>query len=109
MRLAGRTVTGTLLFVLGFAAVFTSCGAAFGAAGAVLITHYEAITRVLGGFTIALGSLQLVDLRLQPGELGLWLGSSSTSSRPSRSDRRAKPGHTAIRTSFLHRLLDDLL
>lgn len=51
----GRTVTGTLLFVLGFAAVFTSYGAAFGAAGAVLITHQDLIVRILGAFTIMLG------------------------------------------------------
>ena len=55
VRLPGRTVTGTLLFVLGFAAVFTSYGAAFGAAGAVLITHQDLIIRVLGAFTIVLG------------------------------------------------------
>lgn len=51
----GRTVAGTLLFVLGFAAVFTSYGAAFGAAGSVLLAHQEAITRVLGVVTILLG------------------------------------------------------
>lgn len=51
----GRTVTGTVLFVLGFAAVFTSYGAAFGAAGAVLITYQEPIVRILGVLTIALG------------------------------------------------------
>ncbi|MBA3266479.1 MAG: cytochrome c biogenesis protein CcdA [Nocardioidaceae bacterium] len=50
-----RTVTGTLLFVLGFAAVFTSYGAAFGAAGNLLIAHQDVITRVLGVFTILLG------------------------------------------------------
>ena len=50
-----RTVTGTLLFVLGFAAVFTSYGALFGAAGAFLITYQEPITKVLGILTIALG------------------------------------------------------
>ena len=55
VRLPGRTVTGTLLFVVGFAAVFTSYGAAFGAAGALLITHQELIIRVLGVFTIVLG------------------------------------------------------
>lgn len=55
IRRPSRTVTGTLLFVLGFAAVFTSYGAAFGAAGAVLITHQEAIIKVLGALTIALG------------------------------------------------------
>jgi cytochrome c-type biogenesis protein len=50
-----RTVTGTLLFVLGFAAVFTSYGALFGAAGAFLITYQETITKVLGVLTIVLG------------------------------------------------------
>jgi cytochrome c-type biogenesis protein len=55
MAAPGRTVTGTLLFVLGFAAVFTSYGAAFGAAGALLITYQDLIIRVLGGFTIVLG------------------------------------------------------
>jgi cytochrome c-type biogenesis protein len=50
-----RTVLGTLLFVLGFAAVFTSYGAAFGAAGALLITYQDLIIRVLGVFTIVLG------------------------------------------------------
>lgn len=55
LRLPSRTVTGTLLFVLGFAAVFTSYGAAFGAAGAMLIIHQDLIIRVLGAFTIVLG------------------------------------------------------
>jgi cytochrome c-type biogenesis protein len=55
-RLApSRTVTGTLLFVLGFAVVFTSYGALFGAAGAFLITYQDPITKVLGAFTIVLG------------------------------------------------------
>ncbi len=55
LRLPSRTVTGTLLFVLGFAAVFTSYGAAFGAAGKILIIHQDLIIRVLGGVTIVLG------------------------------------------------------
>lgn len=55
LRRPGRTVTGTLLFVLGFAAVFTSYGAAFGAAGAFLITYQGPIIKVLGVFTILLG------------------------------------------------------
>ncbi|MQA03882.1 MAG: cytochrome c biogenesis protein CcdA [Streptosporangiales bacterium] len=51
----GRTVAGTALFVLGFAAVFTSYGAAFGAIGTVLLVHQAAVYRVLGVLTIALG------------------------------------------------------
>jgi cytochrome c-type biogenesis protein len=53
--LRSGTVIGTVLFVLGFAAVFTSYGAVFGALGASLIQHQLTITRVLGGFTILLG------------------------------------------------------
>jgi cytochrome c-type biogenesis protein len=55
LRRPSRPVTGTFLFVLGFAAAFTSYGAAFGAAGAVLITYQDPITKVLGAFTILLG------------------------------------------------------
>ena len=50
-----RTVAGSLLFVLGFAAVFTSYGAAFGAIGTTLLIHQQAVTRVLGVLTIILG------------------------------------------------------
>jgi cytochrome c-type biogenesis protein len=53
--LTSRTVLGTLLFVLGFAAVFTSYGAAFGAVGTVLLVHQDLIIKVLGGLTIMLG------------------------------------------------------
>jgi cytochrome c-type biogenesis protein len=51
----GRTLLGGLLFVAGFAAVFTSYGAAFGALGAVLLEHQETLIRVLGVITILLG------------------------------------------------------
>jgi cytochrome c-type biogenesis protein len=54
-RWMGRTVAGTLLFVLGFSAVFTSYGVAFGAAGTVLLAHQTAVTRILGGLTMVLG------------------------------------------------------
>jgi cytochrome c-type biogenesis protein len=50
-----RTVLGSILFVLGFAAVFTSYGALFGAFGALLIAHQETLVRVLGVLTILLG------------------------------------------------------
>ncbi|NUR99641.1 MAG: cytochrome c biogenesis protein CcdA [Kribbellaceae bacterium] len=53
--LRSRTVVGTALFVLGFAAVFTSYGALFGAAGTALLAHQVAVTRVLGVLTIGLG------------------------------------------------------
>jgi len=50
-----RAVGGTVLFILGFAAVFTSYGAAFGAVGTVLLAHQTAVNRILGALTIALG------------------------------------------------------
>lgn len=48
-------VIGTGLFVLGFAAVFTSYGALFGAVGHTLITHQDLLLRILGVLTIVLG------------------------------------------------------
>jgi len=51
----GRMVAGALLFVLGFTAVFTSFGAAFGGLGRVLLEQQRVITSVLGAITIVLG------------------------------------------------------
>jgi cytochrome c-type biogenesis protein len=51
----GRMVVGTLLFVLGFTAVFVSYGALFGSLGATLLDHADVITRILGVLTILLG------------------------------------------------------
>ncbi|HYU86123.1 MAG TPA: cytochrome c biogenesis protein CcdA, partial [Kribbellaceae bacterium] len=51
----GRMLAGTLLFVLGFTAVFVLTGVTFGAAGEALLAHQKLITRVLGGVTIVLG------------------------------------------------------
>ena len=62
-----RTVTGTLLFVLGFALVFTSYGAAFGAVGELLLVHQDAIIKVLGGLTIGLGVMFTGALGRVPG------------------------------------------
>lgn len=50
-------IYGGGLFVLGFAAVFTSYGALFGGLGTLLIEHQVALTRVLGVVTISLGLL----------------------------------------------------
>lgn len=60
----GRTVLGTLLFVLGFSAVFVSLGALFGGIGSTLLEYQDAITRVLGALTIVLG---LAFLGVLPG------------------------------------------
>jgi cytochrome c-type biogenesis protein len=52
-----RVVAGTVLFVLGFSALYTSYGVAFGSFGTALRTHQRAVTIVLGALTIALGLL----------------------------------------------------
>jgi cytochrome c-type biogenesis protein len=51
----GRMLAGTLLFVLGFSAVFVVTGVTFGVVGETLLEHQSVITRVLGGVTIVLG------------------------------------------------------
>lgn len=56
-RPTGRMVTGTVLFVLGFSAVFALIGLAVGGVGQLLQTHTAGITQVLGGVTILLGLL----------------------------------------------------
>jgi len=63
----GRTLVGTGLFVLGFAVVFTSYGAAFGGAGFLLQRYELGLTRVLGALTILLGAMFLGWLPRLPG------------------------------------------
>jgi len=50
-----RTLLGAVLFVAGFAAVFTSYGALFGSFGSLLMTHQDTLVRILGVLTILLG------------------------------------------------------
>lgn len=50
-----RVVLGAVLFVAGFAAVFTSYGVLFGTFGALLIAHQGTLIRVLGVLTIIFG------------------------------------------------------
>lgn len=50
-----RVLLGSVLFVLGFSAVFVSFGAAFGYIGAELLERQTAVDRVLGILTIILG------------------------------------------------------
>lgn len=56
-RRRSRATIGALLFVAGFAAVFASYGALFGAFGAQLALHQDVVLRVSGVLTIALGLL----------------------------------------------------
>lgn len=50
-----RLLLGTALFVGGFAVVFTSYGAFFGAVGSFLLTYQRLLVRILGGLTIVMG------------------------------------------------------
>jgi cytochrome c-type biogenesis protein len=59
-----RVLTGSVLFVLGFSAVFVTGGALFGGLGGYLIEYSSVIERVLGALTVVLG---LVFLGLIPG------------------------------------------
>ena len=60
----GRVVLGSVLFVLGFTAVFTTAGAFFGGLGSLLLEYKSIIDVVLGALTILLG---LSFLGLVPG------------------------------------------
>ncbi|MER7750608.1 cytochrome c biogenesis protein CcdA [Kitasatospora sp. NPDC097643] len=60
----GRMLLGTVLFVLGFTAVFVSGGALFGQFGETLKEHQRVINIVLGGVTIVMG---LAFMGLVPG------------------------------------------
>jgi len=54
----GRTLAGTMLFVLGFSALFATYGAASGTLGGSLLAHHQTgVTQVLGAVTIVLGLL----------------------------------------------------
>jgi cytochrome c-type biogenesis protein len=52
-----RVVVGTALFVLGFSALYTSYGVAFGSIGTTLKSHQNGLSLVLGALTIVLGLL----------------------------------------------------
>jgi cytochrome c-type biogenesis protein len=54
----GRALAGTMLFILGFSAVFATYGTLFGGLGQLLRGHgQQTLTQVLGGVTILLGLL----------------------------------------------------
>jgi cytochrome c-type biogenesis protein len=54
-RTRSRVLLGTVGFIAGFSAVFVSYGALFGGLGATLLTHQDALTRILGAIVIVLG------------------------------------------------------
>lgn len=62
-----RTVLGSVLFVLGFAVVFTSYGALFGQLGRSLNQYQEPLIRISGVLTIVMGLLFAGALSRFPG------------------------------------------
>ncbi|WP_457032560.1 cytochrome c biogenesis CcdA family protein [Kitasatospora sp. P5_F3] len=60
----GRMLLGSVLFILGFTAVFVSGGALFGFFGSTLLEHRRTISIVMGLLTIAMG---LAFMGLLPG------------------------------------------
>jgi cytochrome c-type biogenesis protein len=63
-RVRGRVLLGSVLFVLGFSAVFVTGGALFGGLGSELLVHKAVVDRVLGVLTVVMG---LAFLGLLPG------------------------------------------
>ncbi len=63
-RVRGRVLAGSVLFVLGFSAVFVASGALFGGLGSLLLVHKTLVDRVLGVLTVLMG---LAFLGLLPG------------------------------------------
>ncbi len=53
----GRVMLGTLLFILGFSALYAIEGVAAAGIGGTLSEHREGLTRILGGLVILLGLL----------------------------------------------------
>ena len=65
-RTRGQLFRGSLLFVLGFSALFLSYGALFGGLGSTIAANGSWITRVLGLFTILMGLLFLGKFPMAP-------------------------------------------
>ena len=65
-RSRGRVFLGSILFVLGFSALFISYGALFGELGARIATNEDVITRVLGLLTILMGVIFLGVFPMMP-------------------------------------------
>ncbi len=65
-RHTGRVVGATLVFVLGFAAVFTALGASASLAGAFVLTNREWLSRI-GGVVVILLGLSMLGIVKIPG------------------------------------------
>ena len=65
-RSRGRVFLGSVLFVLGFSALYISYGALFGELGARIATNEDVITRALGLLTILMGVIFLGIFPMMP-------------------------------------------
>ena len=65
-RSRGRVFLGSILFVIGFSALFISYGALFGELGARIATNEDVITRVLGLLTVLMGVIFLGVFPMMP-------------------------------------------
>jgi cytochrome c-type biogenesis protein len=65
-RSRGKVFLGSILFVLGFSALFISYGALFGQLGSEVAVREEIVTRLLGAFTILMGVIFLGTFPLMP-------------------------------------------
>ena len=61
--LRSRTLFGALLFVAGFATVFTALGASLGLLGGALLAERGLLVKVAGGFIVAMAAFQITGLR----------------------------------------------
>lgn len=62
----GKVLLGSVLFVIGFSALFISYGALFGGIGSEIFVHEELITRILGVLTICLGIIFMGKFPMAP-------------------------------------------
>jgi len=60
----GRLLTATLLFVAGFALVFTALGATASVLGGLVLSHRLVLTQISGAFIIAMGLVTLGIFRI---------------------------------------------
>ena len=84
-------LAGTSLFVLGIAAVFVVTGAVIGSAGVLVLSHADAISRVLGVLIVALGLMFAGVLPLGRRELRIHPSSKRMSWSRASSMRCAAP------------------
>ena len=63
VRTRSRVFIGSILFVLGFSALFISYGALFGSLGSTISTHARGIAVVLGILTVLMGIIFLFNQR----------------------------------------------